>query len=258
MIKTLCCQKVCDAFSDAAFRYDQLTNVHQNIGRELIDRIKLMKPSGAILDIGMGSGWFTDGLTIAFPKSLVVGLDFASGMVACARQKKGRFKIIQADAVHLPFKKGSFRLITSNLAYQWVKDLPQAFSSCRFCLNKKGKLFFTMFGYETLRELFEALKACAGKKGIVVKRLAKKNNVFQTLRNAGFGTIQIKEQCKRVYFRDMLGLLQWIKDIGANTLPRNFYFGKDLLQDANQYYGAHFRDTHGVYTTLEVIWVEAA
>lgn len=258
MIEPLCCQKVRDAFSAAAFRYDQLTDVHQKIGKELMNRVGSEEISGSILDIGMGSGWFTQHLTATFPKSMVVGLDFASGMIACARQRRKGFKIVQADAAHLPFKKSSFSLIASNLAYQWVRDLSLGFSSCRFCLKKTGKLYLTMFGHDTFQELFTALDTCADQKKVIIRRLAKESQVSKALKNAGFGGIRIQAQRKKVYFRDMLSLMKWIKDIGANTLPGNLYLGKDLLQKANGYYSDRFKDTHGVYATLEVIWVEAA
>lgn len=256
MIQTVCRQKVRDAFSAAAFRYDQLTDMHQKIGEKLAVRIGQSEVSGSILDVGMGSGWFTGRLVDAFPRSTVIGLDFAPGMIACARRKGKGFKIVQADAIRLPFKENSFGLIASNLAYQWVDDLPLAFSSCHFCLGKTGKLYLTMFGHDTFEELFTALDVCSGKKGFI-RRLAKEIQVSQALKEAGFEKIQMTTQHKKVYFRNMLDLLKWVKGIGANNLPGDFYLGKSLLQKAGRYYGDHFRDAYGVYATLEVIWAEA-
>ena len=158
MIVNIIDQKIRRAFSDAAMQYDMLTSLHKEIGRELTKKVIDHEPCSAVLDVGMGTGWFTHRLTNTFPDAMVVGLDFASGMIAHARKKEGTFKTVQADASQLPFKGKVFDLIMSNLAYQWISNLPEAFHICRSRLKKEGKLCFTMFGYDTFRELFEALE----------------------------------------------------------------------------------------------------
>lgn len=257
-------EKIRTAFSGAAVRYDTRTAVHKAIGLELIKRMENHGPCKALLDIGMGTGWFTRRLTGVFPGAMVVGLDFACGMIACARRKEGAFKMVQADACRLPFKEGAFDIITSNLAYQWVKDLPGAFCLCRSRLNQHGILCFTMFGRHTFDELFTALETCAGGKsrerhggGFAARRLAGRGHVAWALEAAGFKGARIRAERIKVRFPDMMGLIRWIKDIGANARPRDIYVGKDLLSRANDYYNTRFRDRGGVYATLEVIWVEA-
>ena len=250
-------QKIRNSFSDAALQYDVLTNLHKEIGRELIKKFMGHDPCTMVLDIGMGTGWFTHRLTHIFPDAMVVGLDFASGMIACAQKKERTFKIVQADASHLPFKEETFDIITSNLAYQWIESLSQAFVLCRSCLKKNGRLYLTMFGRDTFHELFTTLDTCADNSRLVICRLANKDQVIKGLESAGFISRQVTSECIKVRFPDMMGLIKWIKDIGANTFPKEIYLGKDLLLKANDYYNMHFKDHLGIYTTFEVIWVEA-
>ena len=254
-------KRVRKAFSDAAMQYDTLTSLHKEIGRELIKKMEMHDSCSKILDIGMGTGWFTHRLTNVFPEGQIVGLDFASGMIADAQKKLGTFKIVQANANQLPFKEGIFDIITSNLAYQWIDNLQHAFGLCRLRLNKTGSLCLTMFGYNTFHELFTALKVCAEEKSqqgqCHVQRLADKGAVTQALIEAGFHDIRVSSERIKVRFSDMMHLIKWVKDIGANALPKNFYAGKDLLLRANEYYNTHFQDRLGVYATFEVIWVEA-
>lgn len=261
MISTVIDKKVCNGFSNAAVRYDRRTDLHKEIGRRLAGKIEKDEGSLPLLDVGMGTGFFTRRLKDRFPDAVVVGLDFAPGMVACARQKGGQSIIVQADAAHLPFKEGAFGVIASNLAYQWVEDLPRAFALCRSRLSQSGRLYLTMFGHDTFRELFTALDACAGgnggPKGPSVRRLADKMQVTEALKAAGFYAPLVETEHRKIHFPDMMHLIKWIKDIGANTLPKDVYMGKDLLLRANQHYNAHFRDPSGVYATFEVIWVEA-
>ena len=261
MIIKLIDQKIRKAFSDAAMQYDALSGLHKEIGRELTAKIQHCDPCGRILDIGMGTGWFTGRLANMFPEATVVGIDSAPGMIGRAREQQGSFHIIQADAACLPFTDGAFDIITSNLAYQWVGDLTQAMAQCRAQLTANGTLCFTMFGYNTLKELFEALEQCSdigGKdKAGAFSRLADDKQVGQALREAGFQDVRVDAERIKVRFEDMMSLVKWVKDIGANALPRDTYIGKDLLLRADRYYNGHFRDRLGVYATFEVIWVHA-
>jgi len=243
-------QKVRSSFSNAALQYDVLTDLHKEIGRGLIERIGNVEDFLTLLDIGMGTGWFTHRLTTIFPNTTIVGLDFAPGMVSCAQKKEATFKIVQADASCLPFKENAFDIITSNLAYQWIEDLPRAFALCRSRLSKRGGLYLTMFGHDTFYELFTALDACVGKKsdknGLTIRRLVDKEQVAEALKSAGFNTRHIKTEHIKIHFPDMMNLIKWIKDIGANTLPKDIYMGKDLLLRAEQYYNRHFKDSLGI------------
>jgi len=254
-------KKIRKAFSDAAMQYDTLTSLHKEIGRELIKKIQNCDPCTRVLDIGMGTGWFTNRLTNIFSDAMVVGIDSASGMIDCAQRRAGTFRVVQADAAQLPFKKGTFDIITSNLAYQWIGDLEQAFRFCNSRLAEDGALCLTMFGYNTFHELFTALEQCSREtlidRDFMFHRLADEEQVNQALKGSGFHEIQVDVECIKVRFADMMDLIKWVKDIGANALPKDIYIGKDLLLRTNNYYNKRFRDRLGVYATFEVIWVQA-
>jgi len=261
MIIDIIDKKIRNAFSDAAMQYDMLTSLHKEIGRELTKKIMSHEPCSTVLDIGMGTGWFTKRLTNIFPEAMVIGLDSARGMIDRAQQKEAVFKIVQADASKLPFKEGAFDLITSNLAYQWVGNLKQAFELCHLRLNKTGILCLTMFGRDTFHELFKTLEKCAQegdqKRKLSIHRLADKDQVTAALQRAGFKNIEVSAERIKVRFEDMISMIKWVKDIGANTLAKDIYMGKDLLHRANDYYNTHYKDRLGVYATFEVMWVEA-
>lgn len=254
-------KKIRNAFSDAAMQYEMLTSLHKEIGRELTKKIMNHEPCSTILDIGMGTGWFTQRLTNIFPESVIVGLDFASGMIDRAQEKEATYKIVQADASKLPFKEGAFDIITSNLAYQWVENLAQAFELCHLRLNKTGTLCLTMFGRDTFHELFTALEKCAQegdqKRELLIRRLANKDQVIDALKHAGFIHIKVSAERIKVRFEDMMSMIKWVKDIGANALVKDTYMGKDLLLRTNEYYNANYQDRLGIYATFELIWVEA-
>lgn len=248
-------QKIRRAFSDSALQYEALTGLHKEIGRELTHKIPSEGSFPKILDVGMGTGWFTNRLKNFFPDSLVVGLDFADGMIEATRQYVEGFQIIQADARALPFKEASFDLIVSNLAYQWIEDHLLAFRRSYKVLEKDGMFLFTMFGHETFKELFEALENSIEQKfSFPVRRLAKREHVEAALQGAGFLDVHVDFERIKVHFPDMMGLIQWTKNIGANNLEKNIYIGKDLLLRANDYYNERFKDAFGITATFEVVW----
>lgn len=254
-------KKIRQSFSNAAISYDVLSGLHREIGRELIAKVKDVEPSQRILDVGMGTGYLTKRLTHFFPEAQVVGIDFAEGMVAYAKKECEGFQIIQADAAALPFHDKTFDLVVSNLAYQWVEDLPSAFSLCHQKLNDKGVFALTVFGHETFKELFESLRESWSKlregRTFHIRRLATQDQLKDALSRAGFSDIEIDYERINVHFPSMGDLLQWIKNIGANHLPKDIYVGKDLLLQTNEYYERHFKDHLGICATFEIIWVNA-
>ncbi len=263
-------QKIRRAFSNSALQYEALAGLHKEIGRELTSKISLDIPSPKILDVGMGTGWLTKRLKNFFPDSLVVGLDFADGMIDVARQSFEGFQIIQADARELPFKEKAFDLVVSNLSYQWVEDLERAFRRSFEVMKSGGTFSLTMFGFETFKELFEALENSLGnsvgqnfldknsaqeKSFFPVRRLPQRGQIEKAFQGAGFTDVHVDFERIKVRFPDMMGLLQWTKNIGANKLKKDIYVGKEFLNRTNEYYNQHFKDAFGIYATFEVVWV---
>lgn len=249
-------QKIRQAFSSAAMQYDILASLQREIGRELVKKIDTLADARAILDVGMGTGWMTNRLTNLFPDARVVGVDAAWGMIEQARKKYEGICPVQADARMLPLKSAAFDIVISNLAYQWVPQLPEAFAQAARVLKKDGIFCATIFGYETLKELFASLAAVKGEK-VAIRRLAGCPQIEQALKSAGFKHITIETETIKTHFPDMLSLVKWLKDIGANVLPKNGFVGKELMLEANEHYDQNFRERLGIVATFEVIWVKA-
>ena len=286
-------QRVRKAFSDSAIQYEVFSQLQKEIGRELSQKIISLNqvdpsirttamavgltqdsaprvekkgttgmPVGLhyILDIGMGTGWFTNRLSFLFPDSLVIGLDFATGMVKFAKRKYEELKVIQADAGHLPFKENSFDVITSNLAYQWVLDLKEAFKDTFRILKPKGTICLTMFGYESLKEMYNCLEQTRpyqNQRIIPFKRLPSLEELILSLESSGFQNIELNREILKVHFMDLFELIFWLKKIGANTSYQNIFIGHNWLKSANEYYKKHFASRFGIDASFEIFWVKA-
>lgn len=111
-------------------------------GRREILRQHLPKGSGLkVLDIGCGSGE-----TMTFVKSFlerpeVTGVD--SSQVAVNFAKKRGHKVIKTDALHLPFKDGTFDVILMLDVIEHIKDDRAFLMEAKRVLKKGGKIIVT-------------------------------------------------------------------------------------------------------------------
>jgi malonyl-CoA O-methyltransferase len=247
------------AFSNAAISYDVLTGMHKEIARELVDQIKDRAPLSAILDVGIGTGYLTNRLSQYFQGAKVVGIDISDGMLMEAKKKYEVFNVVGSDARALSFKDAQFDLIASNLAYQWIDPLAKSFEECARVLKPNGEIHLTLFGKNTFHELFTCLEAASNvfEKSFIIRRLPSEKYIKEALTNSGFVDGVLREEKISSHFPDMMSLLQWTKDIGANCLSRDSFVGPDLLEKANAFYENNFKDMAGIKVTFQVFWVSA-
>jgi malonyl-CoA O-methyltransferase len=147
------------AFGRAAPTYDAAAALQREIGARLAQRLDYVKlqPS-LVLDAGCGTGEAVGELAARYPDARVVALDLALPMVATARERARRGRtllqrllrpmlpgapgrepaFVCGDLGALPLAGVTFDLAWSNLALQWVNDLPRAFAEVRRVLRWAG------------------------------------------------------------------------------------------------------------------------
>lgn len=148
--------KIRQAFSASSRRYEALSGLQKDVGRRLLGKWKSGADKSVVLDVGAGTGWMTQYLSRTSPAANIFVLDAAWGMAEQARKRDPNWQIVVGDAGALPFRPRMFDLVISNLAYQWVGNLAQAFRESAACLKNGGTFCFSMFGQRTLEELFTA------------------------------------------------------------------------------------------------------
>ena len=256
-------RNVREAFSRSARRYENLSGLQQRVGKRLLEGIPSDRTYERILDVGMGTGLFTSHLQTRFPHARIIGIDFARGMVSQARQKNRLFQILQTDAERLPFRENVFDVMVSNLAYQWVNDLREAFAKCHTCLKDDGEVYLSIFTERTLEELFEALEKSvfgrgSGREGALnIRRLLSQQRVISALNAAGFHRVKTESQVISMHFKDMFALVRWLKATGANAVQRDFYVGKERLSQADLYYRRTYPSQEGITASFETLWLSA-
>jgi ubiquinone/menaquinone biosynthesis C-methylase UbiE len=129
-------------FDDAA-AYDYLMGRWSHaIGERFLDW--LAPPAGLRwLDVGCGSGAFTQLVLQHAAPGAIVGVDPAPAQVAHASQQTPRAEFRVADAMSLPFADGNFDIVVSALVINFVPDSVKAFAEMCRVLRPGG----TVAGY---------------------------------------------------------------------------------------------------------------
>ena len=142
-------EEVNQLFSRVAGKYDLMNNVislgTQRAWRKALFNQLQVGPGADCLDLCCGTG----DLTIALAEQVgrtgrVIGLDFNQEMLklaekkARARELQKDIELVQADAMHLPFKDNSFDVVTIGFGLRNVPDANQVLREVQRVLRPGG------------------------------------------------------------------------------------------------------------------------
>jgi malonyl-CoA O-methyltransferase len=153
--------EICNSFNKHAFEYEQAAKIQYEIGERLFERLQYLKINPKyILDIGSGTGEYTERLKKLYPQALVIGLDIAFAMLLQNKMKQRWWRkspaLVNADMLSLPFSAGTFDLIFSNQVFHWSPSLNNLMSELNRVLKIEGCLMFSTLGPDTFLELRKA------------------------------------------------------------------------------------------------------
>ena len=226
------------AFARAAGTYDAAAILQREVGARMGQRLDYVKLAPvAILDAGCGTGEAVGELAARYPSARIVALDVALPMVAAARARahSGRtvlarlLRPMRAAAGHapsfvcgdinaLPLSGVAFDLVWSNLALQWINDLPRALAEVRRVLKVGGLFTFTTFGPDTLKELRAAFARVDGHTH--TNRFVDMHDVGDALVHAGFADPVMDMEVVTLTYGAPDALLRELKQLGATNATR--------------------------------------
>lgn len=144
-------------FSGSAASYNEAAFLEKEIGNRLLDRLDFIKQEPiSILDLGGGSGIFSERLAIRYPKATIFNVDIAELLLRKVTYNNSRIISICGDADILPLASNSIDFIFSNCVLHWCCDLSLVFQELYRVLKPEGLLLFSTFGPDTLKELRES------------------------------------------------------------------------------------------------------
>ena len=130
---------------------------------DLVTRIMMDAPE-RIIDIGCGPGNSTNVLKIRWPRAEITGLDSSQAMIAEARTKHPDIGWVQADASGDLSQLGTFDVVFSNAAIQWIPDQERLLPKMFGMLNLGGILAVQVPDTEQMPVYIELNKLAASDK----------------------------------------------------------------------------------------------
>jgi malonyl-CoA O-methyltransferase len=219
------------AFAHAARSYDAHAFLQREIANRLIERLDYIKLTPKrIVDLGSGTGYFTQKLHQRFADTSVVSIDLAFEMLVTARQqlpetpvlarlfgRSSKSGFICGDAESLPLANATADAVFSNLTLQWC-DVQKVAGEIHRMLKPQGLFMFTTFGPDTLKELRAAFRKVDDQPH--VNDFVDMHDIGDMLAGAGFADPVMDQETITLTYTDLKSMLRELKGIGAhNVLP---------------------------------------
>jgi len=258
MVSVLDKQRVQASFANASESYDGMAVLQRKVGLELISYVPSNKQATKALDLGCGTGFFTQLIAEKRTHANIFALDMAFPMLKKTKQRAfcGKMPLICADAEKLPLKSNCMTLVGSNLALQWCHNLDQLFSGVYRVLQDEGQFVFSTFGAGALKELKAAWAEVD--KYSHVNEFCSLDMIEGSLKKSGFSDVKIETVIYHSEYAHVIDLMKELKGIGAHNVSstrKKTLTSKGAMQ---QMFRAYPKNEDGaVSASFEIMYVTA-
>lgn len=216
-------------FNKSSNSYDSFAHVQKHMAKKLINFVPKNDNIIKILEIGSGTGIFTEELIKKFPNAEITLLDISNEMLnICKKKFDNRVTYIFGDAENHMFDE-KYDLIVSNATFQWFNNLEETINKLKGELIINGEIYFSIFSNGTYSELNDSF--------------AKVSNEFKYSQN--FVSVETLEKIGTVVdsenyieqFKDLISFLKAVKAIGAqSSLKDKRVLTKNILNRVEEQY----------------------
>jgi malonyl-CoA O-methyltransferase len=236
-------------FSRYAHYYDRYSTMQNLCATNLITKLD-GSCFADILDIGCGTGNYTELLREKFPKARIKALDISGEMIEVAKGKlqDERIEFITADGETIDFKE-HFDLISSNASFQWFEDLEKALSRYKGCLAENGVILFSTFGPLTFCELDNSLKEFNGGEAAISSCNFFERAEIEKALKRWFRSAKIEEKLYKERYDSLPELLKKIKYTGTrgNGIIKNGFWTPKIMSDLDKIYKEKYKNIIATY-----------
>ena len=262
-------ERIAESFGKAAFQYDESAALQRNVGERLWSKMeqfggsKLSSANFTLLDLGSGSGYFSQNLGQKTQGELI-SLDIAQGMLQQARQRcdtQSKLFFVNADAEKIPLKNSSVDVVFSNFVLQWCDNLSKALKECLRILKPGGCLGLSIPITGTLKELQNSWLKIDNNAHVnsFYSEEEIKSILFSVLDKSNIDSASVEMHISSYhcanYYNTLKEVLKDLKHIGANTVKggrAGGLMGKARFAQLEDNY-EQFRNTQGLPASYEVL-----
>lgn len=206
--------KIAESFGSASKSYDVSARLQRYSGKHLMPWLP-NKNDLRVLDLGSGTGFFTDLLSTSYKE--VIGLDFSKAMLKFAKNCRNHNILwLNADAHKIPLQDESIDFIYSNLVLQWCEPLDNAIKEMLRVLKPGGLIIFTTLVDGTLYELKSSWRLVDNDQHVIDFKTEKQLEDFF---NTEYSQI-LQHKCQDIVleYKNVIHLARELKGLGANHL----------------------------------------
>ena len=240
-------------FSRSAVSYDDHAAVQKRCAEKLIGLIGEGIYS-RILEIGCGTGAYTQLLRARYGDAEITAVDISGEMVKVARKKlpDKNINFVVADGERIT-ADGKLDMITSNASFQWFDDIEGTLELFMRILSGDGVLCFSMYGPETFKEFREVLGRHFGsRRSALSSGRFPSREEMESILEKYFSRFELVEERFTMEFLSLWDFLRDIKKSGTRGegLGDGLFLGKYMIKELEKTYIEKFGGiavTHHVY-----------
>jgi len=127
-----------------------------NAGYKHVLNFLEFKPNDKLLDVGCGSGFFSN---LAQIKGVnVLGVDASTPLIKQAKKRNSSIEFLTGEMEELPFDDNTFDIVCAFNSIQYAESVKNAILECKRTLKEKGKLVIMIWGNKEDCEVGSFLK----------------------------------------------------------------------------------------------------
>lgn len=229
--------------------------------KQLLESLKLItRPFPSILVLGArATPEFIGYLKSATQAQTIICADIIAGQT----HQSPDARYVECDEEILPFAKGSFDLVISNLSLHSMNDLPGTFIQLRHILKADGLLMAALLGGETLYELRKSLMDAelSLSNGISPRifPFAGKQDIGALLQRAGYALPVIDSDIVTVSYENIFKLMNDLRGMGEGNIIRErrktFSPRRLFLEAATIYHQTYTQPDGRLPASFEIIFL---
>lgn len=245
---------IASSFSQAASSYDSAAALQRDIGKQLLAQLPSSHRVQTWIDLGCGTGYFSQQLSQLYPDATGLGLDIAQGMLHRAQRLRPCASYVCGDAQALPLASASQDLIFSNMALQWCSDFSNILAQTKRALTPQGIFAFTSVLDGSLCELKQSWQTVDTEPHInQFRRFTDYQNLCQ---NSGLQLVCLNEHSFVQHFPSVRALSRNLKQLGAHHIQDGRAQGLTSRQEYTQLRQAYeqYRQAQGLPVTWNILF----